>query len=155
MITQEQLKARYTYIPSTGLFVSNIKTNKHNVGDFVGHINSKGYVVIKCYKQTYKAHRLAFLYMTGNFPLNDVDHINGNKSDNRWENIRDVSKCINLQNRKGPASNSKLKLLGVNKQGTKYKAQICLFGKKKHLGMFSSPEEAHKVYVEYKEKYAS
>jgi len=150
MLSQKQLKDRYTYHPETGLFTSNIVSTKHQIGDIAGCINKKGYVVIKCYGYTQKAHRLAFLYMNGEFPKLDVDHINGIKSDNRWENLRDVTKSVNLQNQRKPQVINKLGLLGVNEQAGRYKAQICINGKKKHIGMYSTPQEAHNAYMHYK-----
>ena len=84
------------------------------------------------------------------WPNFDIDHINGDRKDNRIVNLRDATAKINAQNiRKAPV-NSSTGYLGVTKKGSKYRAQISLNGSKKHLGYFDTAEEAHERYVEMK-----
>lgn len=94
MLTQAQLKSILHYNPDTGLFA---RSN----GRIAGTIEKKkstNYIRINIHKKTYRAHRLAFLYMEGKLPPEDVDHINGNGEDNRWSNLRSVSSSINRRN---------------------------------------------------------
>lgn len=88
---QEQLKAVLRYDPETGIF-----TRLSN-GAIAGSIKTKGYRYIGIGSRRYRAHRLAFLYMTGSMPK-QVDHKNGIRDDNRWENLRDASHSQNCQN---------------------------------------------------------
>lgn len=98
MITQELLKSRLDYNPMTGNFVWLTARGK---GKIAGRICKKdGYVIIRCNNKQYYAHRLAFLYMTGAFPTNQVDHINRIRTDNRWDNLRDVDNRTNSANTK-------------------------------------------------------
>ncbi len=99
-LTQADLKNILSYDKSSGNFtwlVSRSRLTK--IGDIAGFLHSSGYVHIKIRNMSYKAHRLAFLYMDGYFPEHSVDHKNGLKSDNRWANLRHVTRSCNMQNR--------------------------------------------------------
>ena len=98
MITQERLKEVLDYGPETGVFVWLQKRGRRAVGQIADSPTSYGYTRIHVDGRTYMAHRLAFLYMTGEFPPEEIDHINGVRSDNRWENLRAVSPMINKRN---------------------------------------------------------
>lgn len=109
-----------------------------------------GYIVICIFGKKIYAHRLAYLLVTGNMPKADIDHINGNKKDNRWINLRDVSRSINAQNKRPIQINNKSAgLLGVylHKGTGRYCASIKKNGVKKHIGLFDTPEQAHAAYV--------
>lgn len=96
-------------------------------------------------------HRLAFIQMTGEADSGlDVDHIDGNPSNNRWANLRLVTDNVNLQNQSRPHSNNKLGLLGVSPYKNKYKAQIMVGGRVRHIGYFFCPQEAHQAYLKAK-----
>lgn len=99
MLTQAKLKELLFYDSGTGLFVRQVKTcNTVRIGDIAGSINKLGYVVISVLNKPYLAHRLAWLYMFGEFPKGEVDHINRDKSDNRITNLRDVGRSQNSIN---------------------------------------------------------
>ena len=87
MITKADLLEDFEYNPITGLFVRKTSKGKWKSGEIAGGIDVHGYVKIRVKNLKYAAHRLAFLYMTGEIP-NMIDHINRIKSDNRWENLR-------------------------------------------------------------------
>lgn len=153
MLTQELLKKYLSYDPDTGLFVRLITTSrKANAGLVAGRVDKQGYVRISVMGKHFKAHRLAFLYMTGSFPLMDVDHINGIRSDNRWVNIRDVPTTVNLQNIYKPQSIGSSGYRGVSfhKASGKYRATIRVDGKTKHIGAFSTASEAGAAYMKAK-----
>jgi len=85
MLTQERLKELMSYCPDSGLFTRLIgRSGGGKAGDVTGSVNSHGYIVIYIDGRSYKAHRLAFLYMTGGIPSSDTDHTNGVKSDNSF-----------------------------------------------------------------------
>ena len=143
MITQKELLENLLYNQDTGIFTRKISLNKKiKVGDVAGGKDTKGYVCIRVAGKTYKAHRLAWLYVYGEWPQNEIDHINGCTNDNRILNLRDVSKSINQQNRRS--------VKGYSKDGNRWKAQIRACGKWTHLGCFETEQEAHNAYVNAK-----
>ena len=149
-ITAETLRQLLEYCPETGHFFRRIRAGRSGVGVIAGTIESNGYVRIEISGRPYRAHRLAFLYMTDAWPLNEVDHIDGNKTNNRWSNLRDVTDSVNLQNRKRATRRNKLGVLGVYFCKGKYLAGININGKRKHLGTFPTAEEAHLAYLDAK-----
>lgn len=121
------------------------------IGKEVGTIDNNGYVKVWIDMKQYRVHRLAFLYMDGVTPL-IVDHINGNPSDNRWANLRNVNKTINGQNIKKARRDSSHGFLGVHKGGAGFTATICVNGKSMYLGSYATPEIAHEAYLKAKRK---
>lgn len=108
-ITQERLKELLEYNPVTGALVWITKTAPMATNIKVGHTAGTlqhGYTVIKIDGVPYKAHRLVWLYHFGVFPLEEVDHEDGNRSNNRLENLREVSHLVNTRNQKKRSTNS-------------------------------------------------
>ncbi len=98
MITQARLKELFTYNPETGIFTRKAQRGSQKAGSKAGCLNrSNGYVAIMVDYRSRHAHRLAWIYMTGETPKN-IDHINGNRSDNRFENLRNVETQQNNTN---------------------------------------------------------
>jgi hypothetical protein len=110
--------------------------------------NWDGYVGINIGGKNYRAHRLVFLHMTGEMPKFCVDHINGVRSDNRPENLRDVETYVNIRNQKNAHKNNKSGFLGVEKRKYSYRATIRIKrgGKSVYLGSFKTAEEASATY---------
>mgnify|MGYP003632980392 FL=1 len=101
MLTQERLKEVLEYNPDMGVFIWIKPPGKRlKYGEVAEYLDARGYYAIGLDKKQYRAHRLVFLYMTGSFPRNEVDHINHNRADNRWANLRDVSRTENGKNQK-------------------------------------------------------
>lgn len=163
-MNQEYLKSRLSYDPETGVFIwlRPYKTFMRYLGKRAGHIEACGYRVVCIDRKIYKMHRLAFLYMTGSFPKLFIDHINRNKDDNRWINLREVTKSENGHNSNKVGVHEcawkKDKLLklptGVSKRSdcVGYLARIYINKKVKELGTYKTIEEARMVYVNYKNK---
>ena len=120
-------------------------------GDEAGWIRPEGYREVSLLGKSYKVHRVAFLLVNGEWPKFHVDHINGVRDDNRWENLRDVPRRINNENQRQAAPRSKVGLLGVRHiarlKHNPYNAQIKVKGKVIALGCYPTPEEAHAVYL--------
>jgi hypothetical protein len=150
MITQSELKQLLDYDPNTGVFTWKVrKTNKIQIGDKAGNLSCKGYIVIAINQKSYKAHRLAWLYIVGDWPTDMIDHVNGCKSDNSWENLRDVSHRGNCCNR-DKHRNGKLPGTSWYQHHKKWRAQIRINGKIEHLGYFDTEEEASHAYLKAK-----
>lgn len=151
MITQERLKQLVSYNPDTGEFARSIKTT-HNAK--VTSISGDGYYRITLDNKRYRAHRLAWLYVYGYFPT-QIDHINGNKLDNRIENLRIANASENGQNISKPNKNNHLGIRGVRKHSlvNKYQARIKINRKEIYLGLFDTIEDAIEAYENAKSKY--
>jgi hypothetical protein len=155
MLTQEYLKSILNYDQDIGIFTRKVKRNKKfKVGDVVGYIDNYGYVRIKIDKKNYSSHRLAWLYVYGEFPKKQLDHINGDKQDNRICNLREANQSQNNFNRKIQKNNtSGIKGVSWNKNAKKWEVSINVNGIKKHLGIFDSKEFAELVITEARNKY--
>lgn len=153
-ITQDRLKEIFHYNQDTGEFTRITSHNRWKAGDIAGYVNSDGYLEAGIDKRYYGLHRLAWLYITGELPRAEIDHINGIKSDNRFCNLRQVSKAMNSQNLRSARKDNKCGMLGVNwhNAAKAWVAQISISGKKKHLGIFLTAEEAHQAYLSAKRK---
>lgn len=112
-LTQERLKELLDYDPETGVFTRKKGVKGANKGDIAGCLNkSVGYWMIGIDKENYRAHRLAFLFMEGYLPENQIDHIDRNRINNKWNNLREVSQSCNARN-SNVASNNKSGVKGV------------------------------------------
>lgn len=117
--------------------------NQRFAGKRAGTVNRFGYRIIKIANRSYKEHRLVWLVMTGDWPKHQIDHINGNTGDNRFENLRDVPGSINQRNCR-IRSNNKSGVMGVswNKKDRQWVAQARLNGRQIYLGGFSEKQDA-------------
>jgi hypothetical protein len=142
-ITQAMLREVVTYDPNSGLFSR--KVNLSNAcNEIIGTIGKQGYLVINILGDRWLAHRLAFLYMTGRFPENEIDHINHNRLDNRWSNLRACTSSENNMNMT-IAKNNQTGCTGVSyysKYGKKYRVTITTKRKQVNIGYFSDFFEA-------------
>lgn len=142
-LTWQQLFRYWFYYDSeTGLLY---KRNTKNVS--IGYKNPKGYIQFTFKSQTFLVHRIIWIYTYGDIPENiEIDHINGNRSDNKIENLRLATKSENIQNSKIRKDNiSKVKGIGWHEQSQKWQARITLNHSRITLGLFSSIEEAKRV----------
>lgn len=154
-LTQSTLKALLEYDPKTGMFTwLTSQSNRAPIGSLANSISDDGYYRIRVKGKSYRAHRLVWLYVYGKFPDGDIDHINGDTLDNRIENLRDVTKAGNQQNQRRAHTRNKTGHFGASEQGFsgKYRARIRVNGKVHYLGLFNTPEEASKAYVEAKRR---
>ena len=153
MLCQKRLKELLDYSPATGDFAWRVSnSNRRKIGSKAGCAKSDGYIVIRLDNQLYRTARLAWLYMTGMWPINKIDHINTNRSDNRWVNLRLATNEINSQNLRKAQKNNSTGFLGVSPSEWGFRAQIKRGPGTKYLGTFETPEEAHSVYLEAKRR---
>lgn len=142
-MTQEILKRALHYDPETGLFTWLIApSTRVKVGDVAGTVDGKGYIRIKYKGIKYAAHRLAFLYMTGEFPVDQVDHKNRVRSYNKWSNLRLADAFINANNKDRKLGVTGLR--GVTLKGNRFQVRY----KRKYIGLFKDLELAELVYKE-------
>jgi len=149
-LTQNELKRRLRYDLNTGIFTWKECGRKDLIGKAAGSINGDGYTSIKFTKGVLKNHRLAFLYVLGWMP-EMVDHINMDRSDNRWINLRPATRSQNNHNT--PARKGSKYKKGVSIKYGKFLAQIQVDKKKIHLGYFDTEDEAHEEYRKASERH--
>jgi hypothetical protein len=105
-ITAERLRELFNYDPGTGVFTRRVRTaNCVKVGDVTGHRQTAGYIQISVDRRPRLAHRIAWCMMTGESPKTQIDHINLDKADNRWCNLREATQSQNFANTRILASN--------------------------------------------------
>ena len=155
MLTQERLKQLLHYNPETGVFTRAVRYSaRYLAGQPVGAKDSKGYLQTVVDGKTIRLHRLAWFYMHGQWPEGEIDHQDGNKRNNIFSNLRNVSDAGNSQNMRRPYRNNKTGFLGVCLfRNGQYVASITVGGKGRHLGYFESAEAAHHAYLEAKRKF--
>lgn len=150
-ITQERLQELFHYCPGLGLFwhkprtpldTHSVRWNTKYAGKIAGSRNGQGYIILQIDGLKERAHRMAWLYMTGELPLDDLDHQNRNREDNAFDNLRPATATQNLGN-----------TLGRGKSGWKGVSVLPSgrFGawcRREYLGSFDTAEEASDCYFE-------
>jgi hypothetical protein len=154
-LTALRLRELLNYEPDTGQFRWLMPAGRYGripAGSIAGGIDSNGYILIRVDGRRYGAHRLAWLYVYGEWPSGEIDHIFGVKHDNRINQLRCVSLAVNQQNLRGPRTNNTSGFLGVSwHKGTKrWVAQMWVAGKNRTLGYFSTAEDASAAYLSAK-----
>jgi len=156
LISHDELKRLLAYDEHTGNFTWRVYRGRGaRVGDRAGSPDEHGYVNIVIGQVKYKAHRLAWFYANLAWPVDDIDHINHIKGDNRLSNLRCATRSQNLANRRDYVSSTGFRGVTTTRTSSgrvRYVAQIGyispLEGKQVHrfLGHYDTPEEAHEVY---------
>lgn len=154
-LTYEDISPLLNYEPSTGVITWKVNRRPRIVaGQVAGSRTKGGYIAICILGKKLFAHRLAWLLSTKSWPAEYIDHINGQRDDNRIQNLRQATKGMNNQNlRISTKANKSCGLLGVTWNRGRWTAQITcreLGISKKNLGRFDSPEEAHQAYIKAK-----
>lgn len=148
VLTQERLLEVLHYDPKTGTFTRLKSSGSTKAGASAGGVSKgprDGYLRIRIDGKRYKAHRLAFLYMTGKWPNGLVDHKDTNKLNNSWKNLREATNGQNKANGKTYQNNT-LGIKGVSLRGKKFHARIYHAGKITALGAFETAELANQAY---------
>jgi hypothetical protein len=138
-LTQKELKKVIKYDPDTGIFIW-IKSRKLSIkpGTVAGSAHIEGYISINVNGGRHLAHRLAYLYMEGYFPENDTDHIDRNRKNNKWSNLREVSRSCNTKNSANRKNNtSGITGVSFDKQYGKWNSYITRHnGRRKFIGYY-------------------
>lgn len=149
IINQALLKTLFEYNDKTGLFIRRVSYGPAKAGTSPGAMNSGGYIQISIGRRLYLAHRLAWMYVYGEWPTGTVDHINRNPLDNRLENLRIVTHSENCQNASMYQNNtSGRRGVSWRKDCCKWAAYIRHENKQYHLGYFDDVDEAGRAHVE-------
>lgn len=150
MIDADTLRSLLDYDPNTGVFTWRVTRNgKAYKGDIAGAVNNLGYILIYIEGKSYRAHRLAWLYVYGKWPEQYLDHINCVRNDNRISNLRSATLGQNQANRRKTKG---VLPKGVKKSKKKFVAQICVDGKRRYIGIYPTAELAHAAYCEAAQK---
>ena len=149
-LTHERLKELLSFDDETGRFKWIARRGHMTAGMAAGSLHKDGYYRVAIDKKSYLLHRLAWLYVYGSWPSNVLDHINGIRTDNRIENLRDVTQTENKQNTKKANRRNKVGLQGVSQDGNKFWSRIKNNGKFTYLGRYETPELAHQAFLKAK-----
>ena len=146
MITQSKLKEVLHYNKDTGIFTWVKSGRGIPKSKQAGTTHPSGYIIIRINRKDYLAHRLTWLYINGEWPQNNIDHLNGIKDDNRIENLRNCTQLQNMQNLEIHRSG---KLVGASffKHANRWASQIQIKGKRIHIGYYKTEFEAHEAYI--------
>ncbi len=153
LVTQARLQKLFDYDPDTGLFTRRVTMGCGRKGALAGSVTN-GYIEIRIDKRRYRAHHLAFFYMEGRWPADQIDHIDEDKSNNRIANLREATNAENARNRGAQKNNtSGHKGICWDKQNQKWKAEIMVNGKGIFLGRFDDLNDAVRAYGAAAQKY--
>ena len=150
-ITQSFLKTILHYDPLSGVFTWIGRSSPRSraiIGSEVGCKNTQGYLQVKICGKQYLLSRLAFVYMTGEFPPYLVGHRDRVPLNNRWSNLRAATRSENNRNI-GTAANKTSKFRGVSKRGDRWQVVVRIAGRLKYLGCYVNEEEAGAVAAPY------
>jgi hypothetical protein len=132
-LSHERLLELFNYDPETGVL-------QRRSGKKTGW-NQNGYVMLSIDSKKYLAHRVIWFYVHGNWPENDIDHINQVKNDNRIANLREVYKSQNMRNQ------ARFRGYHLHKGSGLWRAQYALYNKVYHIGLFKTESEAREAYL--------
>lgn len=156
MVTAERLREVLQYDSETGAFTWRVlRRYKATAGSLAGTVGSRGYLQISIDNRLYLAHRLAWLYVHGEWPSATIDHINGTRVDNRLANLRDVSIAENIQNAYQPRPGKvscQMRGATKDKRCKNWKSSITANGITYRLGQFATAAEAHQAYLAAKSR---
>jgi hypothetical protein len=154
-LTATRVREVLNYDPDTGAVIRIARTAQRvRIGDVAGWIDKQGYRIIKVDGGTYKAHCLAWLWMIGAWPIKDIDHINLDKSDNRWCNLREATRSQNCAHKPRNRNNtSGFKGVSWYRKYSKWVARIGVNGKGFTLGYRDTREEAAALYDDAAKKH--
>jgi hypothetical protein len=156
MLTQVRLKELLHYDPETGKWTWLVTRGAAHIGDVVSCKDARGYIQFNVEGKLRKAARLAWFYMTGEWPPDEIDHKDRNRLNNRWDNLRLATHSQNMANR-NVSSNNLIGIKGVmavrSMKSKPFRARVLIDGKSKHLGYFATSELANAAYMKAASEY--
>ncbi len=142
-LTTKEVANKFTYCDESGLLFRAVDSGRWKKGELAGCLNADGYIIVSVGRTRYYAHRLIWLMKFGEWPSGEIDHIDGDRSNNRIENMRCVTKSGNMKNQKRNSRNtSGAPGVGWDRTRNKWRVQIYVNGKHSFQGRFDSKEEA-------------
>ena len=152
-MTHDELLHALEYDTSTGIFTRRKSAGNVLKGSVLGTLDNKGYLIGMVNRKYVRLHRLAWFYVYKEWPTNQIDHIDGDKTNNRIANLRDCTTSENCVNQRSPRRNNSLCVQGVHqvKKTGRYRAKINIDGVTHHLGVFTTVEEASNAYQSFKQ----
>jgi hypothetical protein len=146
---QARLLDLLRYDRATGSLIWIKNQGRAKAGSVAGTLDTQGYIVVKIDRTVFRAHRLIWKIVSGMDPHDEVDHIDGQPGNNRWENLRDCSRQQNMANSKLPSTNkSGLKGISWKKSSQKWQAKIKANSVWHHVGYFNDIGEASQAVIE-------
>lgn len=143
----ETAKTFFSYDPDTGEIRYRLRRGKCVVGTIIKCRTDSGHIVFGFERKHIRVHRLAWALTTGEWPVHEVDHINGDASDNRWCNLRQATHAENMKNMKVPRTNKTgFKGVSWDSQSRCFQAHIKANGVNYRLGRYRKAEDAHEAY---------
>lgn len=143
MLTQARVKELFDYNPLVGDLVRKIGVANHRAGEVAGKAMPKGYIQVRIDTISYLGHRVIFLWMTGEWPKHEIDHIDHNTGNNRWTNLREATRSENMKNQFIKITNTSGRIgVSWNKAHEEWQARIHFEGRNVHLGYFDDFEDA-------------
>ena len=157
MSLKDKCLKKLSYDQKTGIFTWNYDgTRGVKAGDVAGYKMQDGYIMLSVGGRKIVAHKVAWLFVYGEFPEGNLDHINRNKADNRIANLRNATYEQNAQNREKNCKNtSGYKGVTWHKRDQRWQAAITIKRKVIHLGYYQDPQDAYSAYIEASKKYQS
>lgn len=153
-VSVEKLKQLLAYDPATGSITFKVARGPRPAGALATHRTDGGYIAVMVCGQSYRAHRVAWALAHDHWPTHEIDHINGERSDNRLVNLREVTSRENAKNQGGRSTNtSGYKGVHLHRQSGKWRARICVDYKYVSLGLYDTPEAAHAAYCAAAQKH--
>lgn len=146
-LSAERSRELLSYDHLTGLLTHRVGRNK---GKPAGWLQDDGYCRLLIDRKPYLNHRVVWLLASGQWPVGELDHLNGVRSDNRVENLREVTRKVNNQNRRTARKDNRAGLIGVSTRSNGFRARIRVGGAHLSLGTFSTPQAAHQAYLSAK-----
>lgn len=153
-LTANEVREYFSYDPLTGIVTIIKQRGTALPGDIAGFIGGQGYREVKVHGVKYSMGRIIWLWMTGDWPDDEVDHKNTKRDDDRWENLRDSNRSQNCANKAGFYKPNKFGFRGVKKQTSgKFQAVICVKQKEYYLGQYDTVEKAAMAYDQAAKKH--
>lgn len=151
----DEVRSLIKYDPETGSLSWLIRRGSAQAGKAINTMSTDGYIVVGINRKRYQAHRVAWAIHHGDWPNSDIDHINGNRADNRIVNLRlcdDSQNQCNVSKKSGSFTSS-YKGVGFHKGSKKWRARIRMRNKRVELGYFDTQEQAYAAYCEASKNY--
>lgn len=154
LLSHEDLLKYLSYNKESGIFTHNLHRYPSMIGNIAGGVNPKGYVIITIHGVQYRAHRLAWFYVTRNWPIDQIDHKDNIKYHNCFDNLREADSFLNQKNKiKARVDNqSSSNMTGVTflTPNKKWRVRLVIDGKMKHIGLYETQMEAEIICTKLK-----